>query len=131
MPYYYKKRRKRINKRTIKFDLGVTILCLFVAAALSFLTYDVPRFVKKKVEGLIIAKAEQTLGKKLDAGTVERLKKAYDSGAIDMKHLDRAKRGGTGEKESADLEKLMKQARDRGEIDTATIERAKEAYGKR
>jgi len=93
MPYYYKRKRKKINKRAIRLHLIIVLVCLPIGASLWFVTEKGPSIVQEQIETAIIEEAEKSLGKKLDHAAVERVKKAYHERRIDASDIERVKRG--------------------------------------
>jgi len=151
IPYYYKKKRrkpKRFTKKNIKLYLGLTLLCFLIAAALSFITGQVPTLVREKIDGALIAEAERTLGRKLKHSDLDLIEKTlgikidassldgrrgrshggtYDKGKIDSSFVDRIKEVYKGKIDPADIERA-RQAYDRGKVDPADIDRIRQAY---
>ncbi|MBW1780287.1 MAG: hypothetical protein JRL30_06065 [Deltaproteobacteria bacterium] len=130
MPYYYKKKkikRKIFTKRNIKLYFGLTVLCFLIAAALSFITGQVPTFVRQKVDNALIAEAERTLGRKLKSSDLDLIEKT-----IGVKIDPSALKGGSGAYGSGatndDLIQRAKEAYKRGEIDDDFINRVKKVY---
>ena len=111
MPYHVKRKKikpKRITKKTVKLYLWLTLLCLLIAAAFSFITGKGPIFVREKIDGALIAEAEKTLGRKskhsdlglvkktlgikIDPADIERARKASKNGQIGRSDAEKGKK---------------------------------------
>ncbi len=149
MPYHVKRKKikqKRFTKKAVKLYLWLTILCFLIAAAVSFITGEVPTLVREKIDGALIAEAEKTLGRPLkqsDLGLIEKTlgvkinpaslgggkgrAGASGKGKIDDDFLNQIKKAYRGKISPADIEKARK-AYKSGKANPADIERARQAY---
>ncbi len=101
MPYYKRKiRRSRINKREAKLYLSMIIVCalaaMVVVLVIELVTEKVPTLVQQVEDDMIKMTVESATGKKIDAATVARLKKAYEKSEGDV--VRRAARWISGKK---------------------------------
>ena len=132
MPYHVKRKKikpKRITKKTVKLYLWLTLLCFLIAAAFSFMTGNVPTFVREKNDGSLVAEAEKTLGRKLKHSDLDVSEKTLGV-KIDPASLDGGKGAGAsrGGGRDDDLIRRGKGAYERGKIDADFLDRIKKTY---
>ena len=130
MPYHVKRKKikpKRITKKTVKLYLWLTLLCLLIAAAFSFITGKGPSFVREKIDGALIAEAEKTLGRKLKHSDLDLIEKTLGI-KIDPADIEKAKKAyNTGKADPADIERAGKASKN-GQIGRSDAEKGKKTF---
>jgi hypothetical protein len=129
MPYVWKKKRKKISKKTIMLYVGLTFLCSIVGAGIAFITTRAPTLADQAVQNMIISEAEKHLNRELDSEDISKIKDIIGEGKITdvLKRNDQGTRNkaNAGSTDMEQYKELIKQ-----ELDPETIEKLKEQYKK-
>jgi hypothetical protein len=76
MPYY-RKRRKRITKKTIILYSGIILVCFLLGGAISFLSTRVSTFVQQDTKSTPPIEAERFLWMQPDSAYLQEIEKTY------------------------------------------------------
>jgi hypothetical protein len=112
-------RRKRLEKRTIKLYMGITLVCFLLAALLYF-------FVDKGSQ--LMEEVNKIAGIELDPATLKKLKTVYQE-KLDANEMKGIEQNRDQTKNATELEKVMQDYRKK--ISDDELEKLKQEYKER
>jgi len=127
MPWVKKRQRKKPNRRTLLFYIGITLICILVSAGLALIIDKLPGCVQQLESDLTIRAIEDP-GKAMDPAFMEDIRKTYEKNQdpAAFEKLKKTYEDALRKKDAAAIEELKR--RHPEGMDAPELRKLKEAY---